>query len=142
MSGSSKSALHLDSAGRVPRSRLFFECLEVLLGRRLLDRVGFEIARRWTIGKHTMGGTKGPHRAGADHNTVGLVQMRGQFRIGPVGPVQATAGRAWRDPSQYRGGQRCWDTAGPPWNPPELEPCETPDLIGLEPALNRAHADA
>jgi hypothetical protein len=89
-----------------------------------------------------LGGPKGPHRASADRNAVSLVQRCGQFRLGPVSSVQATAGRTLCDPGQERRGQRLGETAGTTRHPLELEPRQACMVIGMKPALNRAHADA
>ncbi len=82
------------------------------------------------------------HCAFTDANPFRVVQVCRQFRIGPIGPVQATAGWALLDPGQDLGRQALWDTGRATRSPTDLEAVEATDMRGVEPTLQRPHADA
>src|SRR5215510_5750341 len=78
----------------------FLKGLQLLPRHLLLVGIPLEIAIGWPIGTHPMLGTKRPHGGLTDAQAERLVERRGQFGVGPVGPVQSTAHWAWLDPRQ------------------------------------------
>jgi hypothetical protein len=70
-----------------------------------------------------------------------VVEVDGQLFLGPVGPVQATAGRALANPPQDLGGQGRWALRRSPRSPADLEAGEPPLVITLQPTLQGRHTD-
>jgi hypothetical protein len=78
--------------------------------------------------------TVGPQRPLADRNTFDAIEVGGQRRIRPCGAVQSAARGAWRDPRQHFRRPRLRDTGDASGGPLEVQPRDTSELIGAEPA--------
>jgi len=77
--------------------------------------------------------------AGAD--AVGLIQVVGQFLMGPVGPVQAVCGRPVDDPAADRLGQATGNGRRPALGLAASQPVGAALEVGVEPALDAARRD-
>src|SRR5215211_1004917 len=115
-----ESGLRLDSARRTHPAGLFFSCRQLFSGCLLLLRVAAQIVIRRPVGAYAMALTEDSHRRALHLAPGGVIQIRRQFLIGPVGPVESTTLGAVLHPPLERWSQRFWNAARLPRRPLNL----------------------
>jgi hypothetical protein len=107
----------------------------------LLIGVAFEVGVGGAVGADPMLDAQRAHGGLADRHALLVIEIRRQFAIRPVGPVEPTATGTLLDPLDDLWGQVVRDSGGASGGPANGEPLKPFRLIRVEPTLDGAGAD-
>jgi hypothetical protein len=116
----------------------FFEHGEVFLGGGLLGRIAPQESIRWAVGMNAMLTTEDLERRRTDAQPLGLIEVVGQLRVGPIGAIQPTGGWPINHPLPQNGRQVCREFGRRALGLAGTEASKATIQVGVEPALHRA----